>query len=454
MSFSLSRLRALLEAHTPAAATGYAVALSGGADSAALLAAMSGLCDLPLRALHVDHGLQAAAAEFREACGELCRRLGVPLTVLTVVVPTPAGVSVEASARTARYAALALSLNVGECLLTAHHRADQAETLLLQTLRGAGLRGLSAMPLCRPLGAGWQLRPVLDVPQHELLALAASVSASAGAGAGAGAGAAAADPMNDDLRFDRVYLRRRLWPLIETRWPGAGAALSRTARHVAEAQELLDRTAAADLAHLRDGTALSLPRLRALEAANRIHVVRYWLREAGAEPPSTARLTEALRQLLDAQDDHLPAVVWGDCALRRYRDRVFLTEADPPRLQGTRRWEAAPGSRVDLGPGLGSLRLAVVQRGGIAPHRLPLTLSVRARSGGETLKPAAHAKTQTVQHLCQSHGVLPWLRDALPFVYADAVLIAVADLWQDAHWNAGPEGPGFVIEWERAPALV
>jgi tRNA(Ile)-lysidine synthase len=445
MSFSTASLRALLEAHTPAAATGFAVGLSGGADSAALLAAMSGLRDLPLRALHVDHGLQAAAAEFREACGELCRRLGVPLTVLPVVVPTPAGVSVEAAARTARYAALALSLRAGECLLTAHHREDQAETLLLQTLRGAGLRGLAAMPLCRPLGAGWHLRPVLDVPQHELLALAATGSASA---------AAASDPMNDDLRFDRVYLRRRLWPLIEPRWPGAGAALSRTARHVAEAQELLDRTAGAELARLRDGTALSLPRLRALEAADRINALRYWLREAGAEPPSTARLNEALRQLLEADEDHLPAVVWGDYALRRYRDRVFLTEADPPRLQGTRRWEVAPGSRVDLGPGLGTLRFAVVQRGGIATHRLPQTLSVRARSGGETLKPGAHAKTQSVQHLCQSHGVLPWLRDALPFVYADAALIAVADLWQDAEWSAGPEGPGMIIEWEGAPVLV
>jgi tRNA(Ile)-lysidine synthase len=161
-----------------------------------------------------------------------------------------------------------------------------------------------------------------------------------------------------------------------------------------------------------------------------------------------------LRQLLDARDDHLPAVVWGDRALRRYRDRVFLTEANPPRLQGTRRWEVAPGSRVDLGSGLGTLRFAVVQRGGIAPHRLPQSLSVRPRSGGETLKPAPRANTQSVQHLCQSHGVLPWLRDALPFVYADAVLIAVADLWQDARWCAGPTEPGLVIEWERAPVLV
>jgi tRNA(Ile)-lysidine synthase len=522
-------LRAVLDAQVPAGASGFVVAVSGGADSTALLAAMAALAAtvdlgatpdlrlgfwrLPLRAVHIDHGLQAAAAEFREACGELCRRLEVPLTILPVVVSTPAGVSVEAAARDARYAALAGNLRAGECLLTAHHREDQAETLLLQALRGAGLRGMSAMPLCRPFGVGWHLRPVLDVAQHELLAFArrhgfdgngnghgnghgdGSRDASRdGSGEGDGcrdaegggdtledassagrqrAAAPAADPMNEDLRFDRVYLRRRVWPLIETRWPGAGAALSRTARHVAEAQDLLERAAEADLGRLRDGEALSLPRLRALGQAERINAVRHWLEESGAEPPSTARLHEALRQLFEAEEDHLPAVMWGDCALRRYRDRMFLTAAQPPRLQGTRRWEAALGASVDLGLGLGALRWAAAPQcgGGIAPHGLPPFLSVRARSGGETLRPTARGKAQTVQHLCQSLGVLPWLRDALPFVFAQDVLIAVADLWQDASACSGPPGgenapgeqlpaepasgnPRWLIVWEGAPILV
>jgi tRNA(Ile)-lysidine synthase len=465
----LCALRATLEAHTPAAATGFVVGLSGGADSAALLAAMVALRATPLRALHVDHGLQAAAAEFREACGEMCLRLGVPLSIIPVVVSTPAGESVEAAARDARYAALAQELRPGECLLTAHHREDQAETLLLQALRGAGIAGLSAMPPCRSLGKGWHLRPLLDVAQQELLAPAACAGVVEAAAAGAGATtavnapASSADPMNADLRFDRVYVRRRVWPQIETRWPGAAAALSRTARHVAEARELLERTAAADLGRLRDGEALSLPRLRALAAAQRINAVRHWISERGRLPPPAARLNEALRQLFDADADHLPAVVWGDCALRRYRDRVFLTEAHPPRLQGARRWEAALGASVDLGPGLGSLRWVAAPVGGVDLSRLPRILSVRARSGGETLRPAAHARTQSVQHLCQSQGVLPWLRDALPLVFADDGLIAVADLWFDSKWVdskwmdanacAAPSPPGCAIVWEHAPLI-
>jgi tRNA(Ile)-lysidine synthase len=446
MSFSAASLRAVLAAHIPAGATGLVVALSGGADSVSLLAAAAalgaGFRGLGLRAVHVDHGLQTAAAAFRETCAAVCTGLGVPLAVIPATVRTPPGASLEAAARDARYAALAAELKPGECLLTAHHSEDQAETLLLQALRGAGIKGLSAMPVCRPLGRGWHLRPVLEVPRRELLAFGARWC-----------GACAVDPMNEDLRFDRSYLRRQVWPLIETRWPGSATALSRTARHAAEAQELLDRAAALDVTRLRDGDALSVPALRALGPRERINALRFWLCDADVEPPPTARLTEALRQILEAEVDHLPAIVWGGHALRRYRQRVFLTQASPPRLEGTRLWSRGPDSRADLGKGLGTLRW-FEQIGGIDAQRLPQTVVVRRRDGGEALKPAAQARTQTVQHLCQSQGVLPWMRDALPLVFAGDALIAVADLWMDARWCAGSLEPGFAIRWEHAPIVV
>jgi tRNA(Ile)-lysidine synthase len=444
MSFSAAHLCAVLEAHAPAGATGLVVALSGGADSASLLAAARdlGFRSLSLRAVHVDHGLQAAAAAFREGCAALCAALDVPLTVIPVIIETPPGVSVEAAARDARYAAFAGELKPGECLLTAHHREDQAETLLLQALRGAGLKGMSAMPPCRALGRGWHLRPVLDVPQAELLAFGAHV-----------AGASVIDPMNQDLRFDRGYLRRQVWPLIDARWPGAGTALSRTARHLAEAQALLECAAEADVGRLRDGDALSLPGLRALKSSERINALRSWLCEAGVEPPSTARLTEALRQMFEADADHLPVIAWSHCALRRYRQRIFLTPTQPPCLEGTRRWSAAPDARLELGPGLGGLRW-VAHSGGIDARRLPETLSVRRRAGGEVLKPGPQATTQSLQHLCQLQGVLPWLRDALPLVFADGALIAVGDLWLDARWCAAAGEPGLAIRWEDGPIIV
>ncbi|MDP9007161.1 MAG: tRNA lysidine(34) synthetase TilS [Pseudomonadota bacterium] len=446
MSFSAASLCAVLESCVPAGATGLAVALSGGADSAALLGAVAAIGDgfrsLPLRAVHIDHGLQAAASEFRQACTDLCRRLSVPLQIIRVDVPNETGQSIEASARDARYAALAAQLQPHECLLTAHHRKDQAETLLLQALRGAGVKGMSAMPICRVLGLGWHVRPVLDVPQRQLLEFGEHLE-----------NGNLIDPMNEDLRFDRSYLRKAIWPPIEARWPGAETALSRAAHHMSEAQELLDIAAARDVARLRDGDALSVPGLRVLPQPQRVNAVRFWLGEAGVEAPSTARLAEALRQVFEADADHQPAIVWGNKALRRYRQRLFLTAADCPRLEEARPWDTVLGSTITLGANLGSLTWST-QSGGIAAHALPPAVIVRRRDGGETLKPASSARTQTVQHLCQSQGVLPWMRDALPLVFAGEELIAVADLWVDARWCAAPDAPGLKVAWNNAPLLT
>jgi tRNA(Ile)-lysidine synthase len=441
---SAASLHAALSAHLPIESRGLIVALSGGADSAALLAGLhtEKFRQLPLRAVHVDHGLQAEAAAFRAACEALCQRLEVPLKIIEVRVELGAGVSIEAAARAARYAALAAEVGESECLLTAHHREDQAETVLLQALRGAGIKGMSAMPGCREFGQGWHARPLLDMPQIELLKLGAQNPDSA-----------AADPMNADLRFDRSFLRRELWPLVTGRWPGAGTALSRTARHMAQAQALMDQCAQRDLARLRDGEALSITGLRCLRAANRSNAVRLWLSEAGAELPSTARLEEALRQVLSAEEDHVPAIVWNKYALRRYRQRLFLTAAQPPRLHGPQSWSMRPNAPLPLGQDLGSL-LMTAHAGGLDPHRLPEVLVVCSREGGESLRPAVLAKTQTVQHLCQGLGVLPWMRDALPFVFAGNELVAVGDLWQEARFCAPAAEAGLSIKWHQAPIIV
>jgi len=261
------------------------------------------------------------------------------------------------------------------------------------------------------------------------------------------------DPMNDDTRFDRAYLRRHLWPVIEARWPGAAIAVSRTAGHVAVAQGLLDRAAAQAVDRLRDGDALSVAGLRALSAPEQVNTLRYWIATHAAPPPSTARLGEAVRQILAAEADHQPAVIWGEHALRRYRSRLFLTPAHPPSLKEQCEWPVADGSTLDLGGELGVLQWSP-QQGGLDAARLPGTLMVRRRRGGETLRVHRHGRTQSLQHLCQSLGVLPWMRDALPLVYAGCDLIAVGDLWQDARWCVAAGAPGFGCTWRGAPILV
>ena len=185
-----------------------------------------------------------------------------------------------------------------------------------------------------------------------------------------------------------------------------------------------------------------------------MNAIRAWLGDAGVEAPSTARLVEALRQVFDADADHQPAIVWGNKALRRYRQRLFLTAADCPRLEEARSWDTVLGSTITLGANLGSLTWSAPELGGIAADALPPTVIVRGREGGETLRPARSAKTQTVQHLCQSQGVLPWMRDALPLVFAREELIAVADLWLEARYCAAPGAPGLKVAWNNAPVLI
>jgi len=445
--FSAALLQSLLEAHVPEGTSGFIVALSGGGDSSSLLTALvqpggPRFLDLPVRAVHVDHGLQAGAEDFRRGCERLCQDLGVPLTVLRIEVDTAPGASLEAAARTARYRALASQMAPRECLLTAHHAEDQAETLLLQLLRGAGLKGLSAMPVCRPWASGWHLRPLLGVTRHDLETFAAERAVRA-----------VLDPMNLDRRFDRAYLRLALWPQITARWPGATIALSRAAAHCAEAQQLLDASAARALQPLRDGNALSVRGLRTLSPAERLLVLRHWITLSGAQPPSTARLVEALRQVLEADADQLPAITWAEHALRRYRDRVFLTAGELPSLGEPREWRAAPGAVLGLGPSLGRLEW-VPRAGGLDPSRMPPLLEVRRRQGGESLRPERRGRTQTLKNLCQSWGVLPWMRDALPLVYAGSDLVAVGDLWVDARWCVAPEAAGIGCHWRDAPRLM
>jgi tRNA(Ile)-lysidine synthase len=445
MRFSADLLRAVLEEHLPAGATGVLAAVSGGGDSACLLAALAeggAPHGLALRAVHVDHGLQPAASALRRAAEALCSRLRIPLEILSIEVEVGPGRSIEAEARAARYRAIGSVLGAGECLLTAHHAEDQAETLLLQLLRGAGLKGLSGMPVCRALERGWHLRPLLDVTRPALREFGAARGV-----------VGIEDPMNRDPRFDRSYLRHEVWPSIERRWPGAAGALARSAQHLAQGQVFLDAAAARSVDRLRDGDALSVSGLRALPPREQVNVLRHWIASVSIVPPSTARLAEAMRQIFTANADHLPAVIWGEHALRRYQERLFVTPAAPPALpEEDLAWRLTPGARLDLGARLGVLHWAH-QPGGLDAARLPGALAVRRRRGGETLKPGARARTQTVQHLCQAMGVLPWMRDALPMIYAGDALVAVGDLWQDARFSVPAGARGLACVWENAPNL-
>jgi tRNA(Ile)-lysidine synthase len=293
-----------------------AVALSGGVDSTALLIALAARKSLHgrLRAIHVNHRLHSNAKEWVAMCRDLTHRLGVPLTVVTARVSRARGTSLEAEARKARYELLARELNEGEALLTAQHEDDQLETVLLQLLRGAGVAGLAAMPEIVPCGAGKLVRPLLQVPRASLEAFVRAHDI-----------AWVEDDTNADERFDRNYLRRQVLPLLKSRWPGAARAVSRSARHAAEAQRLLNVLALSDNERSAVGGSLSVKALRALSLDRRRNAVRFWIASQGAQMPNTARLEEICGPVLDARIDAHPHVAWAGTMVERRHDLLTLS---------------------------------------------------------------------------------------------------------------------------------
>lgn len=442
------------------------VALSGGADSAALLHALARLAREPdprlrtphdappfrvqaLDAIHVDHGLQAAAGALRDAAHRIAVACAVPLQVLEVRVDV-AGEGVEAAARAARYAALARALVPGAWLVTAHHLEDQAETLLLQLLRGAGLRGLAAMPAIAPLGRGSVARPLLDVPRTALVAYAR------------GAGLAwHEDPMNADPRYDRAYLRAEVWPRLTARWPAAATTIARTAAHAATAQRLLDAQAEADLGPVERGDALHVPSLLALPDERRAAALRHWLVvRRGLRLPPARRLALVDRELLRARGTNGPRLAWDGVELRRFGAELHLVRPLPELPAHAALW---PAQSLELG-GLGRLELdrVTVDANGsgepepcLASARVSVPLSVRPRSGGERLRPAGCAVRRPLKDLLREARVPPWLRDRVPVLWDAQRVVAVVlpdRTWIEADVAAARGEAGYRPVWRGAPS--
>jgi tRNA(Ile)-lysidine synthase len=420
----------------------YLVALSGGLDSTVLahaLAETRGQHGKRLLAIHVDHQLQAASSGWTDYCRELARRFGIEFIAERVAVDTTGGSGLEAAAREARYAALARHVGDGDWLLSAHHRNDQAETLLLNLMRGSGPAGLAGIGAVARFAAGWLVRPLIDVSRADLEAYAAARGLEW-----------LDDPSNADPRFDRNYLRHEVLPALEQRWPGAVERIARSADLAGEAATMLEELAAIDLQGLGDrATRIDVEGLARLPEARQRNLLRHAIRRAGLPLPGAGRLATVIDSVLYAKPDAQPLVEWPGGELRRYRGRLYLLpplgEAEWP-SQG-RPLTATP---VSLGAGMGALQLVPDAPRGLSAATVGRGLRVRMRSGGEQIKPAGQAHTKKLKKLLQDEGVVPWMRDRLPLVFAGDELVAVADLWVAA---GATSEPGTTVRWDGRPEL-
>lgn len=286
--------------------------LSGGLDSITLLSVLSGLesdkrTSWKLSAVHVNHGINAAADEWDEFCQSYCKQLGVSCTSVRVSVERGSAGGLEAAARRARYAVFDKA--DADWLLLAHHQNDQAETLLFNLLRGTGLAGASAMSECR----GRVLRPWLAVGRGEIEAFARLHRLSW-----------CEDESNGDVQYSRNFIRHNIFSRLSNRFPAAAKNLASASFRFAESLKLLDDLARVDLQSQAGGFPVAIKSLEALDEPRARNVLRYLLARRNVRIPSEARLKEALRQMLTAGDDRHPLILLGDHQLVRRNGRVYL----------------------------------------------------------------------------------------------------------------------------------
>ena len=437
MSEVIAAAREVLETHGVGGSS-VCVGLSGGLDSVVLLHAMTALAldfELEVRAVHVNHGLQPGASDWSRFCHELCGNLGLPLTVEEVVVARDSGLGIEAAARAERFAVFA---GVGaDFLALAHHQDDQVETFLQQLLRGAGAKGLSAMPVERTLDDGGPrlLRPLLALTRSELAEFAAVNGLDW-----------IEDASNTDLAFDRNFLRHSVLPVVEQRFPAYRSTLSRASRNLAEAAELAEILGQQDLEQARSGDGLLLEKLRSWPIARALNALRSLFRESGHAAPRRAVLTEALRQAFEARQDALVQVDFGDFSLRRFRGALFVVR----NLQVPLDWQAAwtGENELALPAGLGKLRFRRITASGLSAEALRGSeVSIAFRSGGECMALADTRPHRELRKLYQEAGVAPWQRERTPLVYCGTSLAFVPGLGAAAEFQAHDGEDSWLIEW-------
>lgn len=411
------------------------VALSGGVDSVALLdllVRLRGELDFSLSAVHVNHQLSPHASDWARFCQALCDARGVPLHVEAVKIRKRYPLGLEAAAREARYGVLLAQ--PADYVVLAHHLDDQAETVLLNLLRGAGVRGLSGMPALRPAAGPTILRPLLDVPRATLLVYAKQRKLTW-----------VEDESNEDMALTRNFLRGEVLPAIERKFPAYRETMLRASRNLAEASSLLDELGGIDLVHgTRDGR-LDTRYLVGLSQARAKNLLRVFFQSQGAPMPDAVRLQEMLRQLVSAGSGARIEIAWGGFVLRRYRGEAWVESTAPaPEAGWSRPWRGESVLRL---PELGcQLEFAPVRGEGMSLAWLQAhPVSLRLRRGGERLRVDCKRPRRSLKNLCQEAAIPAWMRERLPLIFCGEHLVAVPGIGVDCAYQASEDEAGLLL---------
>ena len=408
------------------------VAFSGGLDSSVLLYLLFQLrkkMPFQLSAMHVHHGLSAHADAWAEFCEKTCRTHNISLQIQKVKLDKKSGLGIEAAARNARYQAL--SKPQADFICLAQHQDDQAETLLLQLARGAGVKGLASMAhmdLQRKL-----LRPLLRFSRAELETYAKQHRLQW-----------IEDESNDDTQFDRNFMRHEVLPLMQKRYPAIAQTLSRSAENLAEASELLDDLAQIDAKESFQHERISLDVIKNLSAARQANLMRWWLAKSKIGMPSVQQMQQILQQLLHAKSDAVVKMkVAESLYIRRYQAHAYLVRECAKPASINLLWQ---GEKIIYLPDESRLIFSKKIGEGLAlPHGIKLR--IKSRQGGERFRPALGRPSRTLKYVLQSIEMPPWQREQLPLIFMDETLVYIPNLGASAEMQAKADEMGCVISW-------
>lgn len=392
------------------------LAYSGGVDSQVLLHLLS-QTNLDVRAVYIDHGLQAESKQWAEHCALSCQQLNIPFQSISVNAKAESAQGPEASARHARYAALAELIEENHCLLTAQHQDDQTETFLLQLFRGAGAAGLAAMPFCNAFSKGLHMRPLLEFSQQQILDCAKQQNLTW-----------VEDPSNKDDRYDRNFLRNQVMPILKQRWPAIDQTIVTVSKQQAENKHLLEYYAADELKRIHaDFESLPVEALLDFDEPHLRNVLRYWIRQKNIPVPSRNVLQQIIQQMLMAADDAKSKVCWSGFEMYRHKGDLYIVPEIEHDDKQSFDWDGKSELVIDSL----SSKLIMQESTGKGLHKniVGKKLKVCFRQGGEKIKPAGRQETHSLKKLFQDVEVPTWQRSRIPLVYLNDELIAVVGYW-------------------------
>lgn len=392
------------------------IAYSGGMDSSVLLHSIANVANKNVKskiiAVHVNHKISDDADIWVEHCRSFCDKLGVRI----IVREFPGclnfqGKSMEAVLRQRRYEIFSELLTIkNSVIVTAHHADDQVETLLLQLFRGGGIRGLMAMPEKTEFSKGYLVRPLLNLRREELLDYAQLHDLSW-----------VEDNSNYDDRFNRNYLRNHLIPLVKKRWPGLVKTVTRTCRHLADTNKVLEGLAERNLARIKiSSEIIDIEKLINLNFEDQKEVIRFWLRSLSFSMPSELKMRAIINTVIHSSYDANPILGWPGVEIRRFGWRLYAMK--PLKFHDNSVVLSFLNGRAVLPDSFEVLNIDFDERKAI--YNLS-DFRVAFRKGGEQLSLEGRKGRRSLKKLMQEWFIPPWLRDRIPLIYCDNEIVAV-----------------------------